>query len=253
MERNKRTSRRKAEAQHKINRQLDAELGARQEQQIRPKKNGVKAFRPLTEAQADYADAIDFSTFTFGLGPAGTGKTFVAACKACDHLKSADNTRVILTRPAIEAAGEKLGFLPGELHEKFGPYMKPIMRIMIERLGASYVETLIKYERLQMIPMAFMRGESFAETLIIADEMQNATREQMKMLLTRIGEGSRMIIDGDPAQSDIGSASGLEDAAYRLRGIKGVSVVRFTKADIVRHDIIQSVIEAYEEPCHTAQ
>lgn len=131
-------------------------------QETRPRKNGVKPFRPQTEAQAVYAEAIETSTYTFGIGPAGTGKTFVAACKACEHLTSdhTGKTKVILTRPAIEAAGEKLGFLPGELHEKFGPYMKPLMRILIERLGEGFVSCAIKNERIQMVPLAFMRGEA---------------------------------------------------------------------------------------------
>jgi phosphate starvation-inducible PhoH-like protein len=239
-------TRRKASQEH----QFEAMAANQAAQIIRPRKNGVKPFKSLTDKQADYADAIDFATYTFGLGPAGVGKTYVAACKACDHLKASDSTKVILTRPAVEAAGERLGFLPGDLAEKFGPHLKPLMRILVERLGDSYVETLIRYERLQMIPLAFMRGESFAESLIIADEMQNATPEQFKMLLTRIGEGSRMIIDGDPRQSDIGAASGLEDAVYKLRGIKNVAVVRFDKSDIVRHSIIQEVIEAYETPAN---
>ncbi|QSY98621.1 PhoH family protein (plasmid) [Rhizobium bangladeshense] len=250
MERKRQKPRRKASQEDHFE---AAALDLEARQQPRPKKN-IKAFRPATDRQADYADAIDFSTYTFGTGPAGTGKTYVAAIKACQHLRSSDKTKVILTRPAVEAAGEKLGFLPGELPEKFGPYMKPLMRIMIDQLGASFVDTLIKYERLQMIPLAFMRGETFEDALIIADEMQNATREQMKMLLTRIGEGSRMIIDGDPAQTDIGEDSGLEDAIYRLRNIKNVSVVRFEKSDIVRHTIIQEVITAYErEPARAIQ
>jgi phosphate starvation-inducible PhoH-like protein len=245
MERKRQKPRRKASQEDHFE---AAALDAQARQQPRPKKNGVKPFRPLTEAQADYSDAIDFATYTFGVGPAGTGKTYVAACKACDHLKSSDQARVILTRPVIEAAGEKLGFLPGTLAEKFGPYLKPFMRILIDRLGESFVETLVRYERLQMIPLAFMRGESYADTLIIADEAQNMTPLMFKLLLTRIGEGSRMVIDGDPTQVDPGVQSGLEDAIYRLRlrNVKNVEVVRFTKADIVRHDIIQHVLEAYE-------
>lgn len=256
MERKRQKTRRKAHQEQEFE-ALAFDHQARQ-QHTRPRRNGVKAFKALTEAQASYADAIDYSTFIFGLGPAGTGKTYVAACKACDHLKGwtgeGPPTRIILTRPAVEAAGEKLGFLPGELHEKFGPYMKPLMRILIDRLGPGYVDCAIKNERIQMIPLAFMRGETFDNALILADEMQNATREQFKMLLTRIGEGSRMVIDGDPGQSDIGETSGLSDAAYRLRNVRNVALVRFAKSDIVRHDIIQDVIEAYEhEPARDLQ
>lgn len=209
-------------------------------------RKGVRPFQPLTTAQDDYADAIDSSVFTFGLGPAGTGKTYVAACKACEHLLADSRNRVVLTRPAVEAAGESLGFLPGGLADKFGPYMKPLMAIFIERLGHGFVNCAVKNGRIVMLPMAFMRGETFRHSLILADEMQNATREQLKMLLTRLGEGSRMIIDGDPDQSDIGGDSGLDDAVYRLRHLHDVKIVQFTRRDIVRHSIIQHVIEAYE-------
>jgi phosphate starvation-inducible PhoH-like protein len=212
---------------------------------VQPRRH-VPPFTPKTDRQARYAALIDSSTYTFCVGPAGTGKTFVAAAKACEHLTRSPRTSVVLTRPAVEAAGEKLGFLPGELHEKFGPYMKPLLRLMIDRLGAGFVECAIKNERIRMIPMAFMRGETFDDALIIADEMQNATREQLKMLLTRLGAGSRMIIDGDPEQTDIGDASGLDDALYRLRHVEGVGIVHFERSDIVRHSIIQDVIDAYE-------
>lgn len=206
-----------------------------------------RPFHPMTDAQEDYAAAIDRSVFTFGIGPAGTGKTYVAACKAAEHLRNGDRTRVILTRPAVEAAGERLGFLPGTLADKFGPYMKPLMNILIEQLGRGYVECAIKNGRIQSVPMAFMRGETFKDSFIIADEMQNATQEQLKMLLTRLGAGSKMVVDGDPAQTDIGSASGLTDAVRRLQFLSKVSVVRFQRSDIVRHDITQSIVEAYED------
>ena len=212
-----------------------------------PKPSLGKPFVPLTDAQEDYASAIDRSVYTFGVGPAGTGKTYVAACKAAEHLRRGDRSRVILTRPAIEAAGEKLGFLPGTLADKFGPYMKPLMNILLEQLGSGFVECAIKNGRIQMIPMAFMRGETFKNAFIIADEMQNATQEQLKMLLTRLGQGSKMVVDGDPAQTDIGNNSGLTDAVRRMQHINRVSVVRFAKTDIVRHDITQSVVEAYED------
>lgn len=206
-----------------------------------------KPFHPLTDAQEDYASAIERSVFTFAIGPAGTGKTYVAACKAAEHLRRGERSKVILTRPAIEAAGERLGFLPGTLADKFGPYMKPLMNILIEQLGNGFVECAIKNGRIQMVPMAFMRGETFKDAFIIADEMQNATQEQLKMLLTRLGQGSKMVVDGDPAQTDIGESSGLTDAVRRLQFVDKISVVRFNKSDIVRHDITQSIVEAYEE------
>lgn len=211
-----------------------------------PRYKKPAPFLPKTDAQAEYADSIESNTFTFGTGPAGTGKTYVAACKAAEHLMAHDQNKVILTRPAVEAAGEKLGYLPGKLEDKFGPYMKPLMNILVERLGRNVVESAVRMGRIQMIPMAFMRGETFKHSLIIADEMQNATREQLKMLLTRIGEGSRMVIDGDPDQTDIGGESGLKDAVYRIGRLRRVGVVNFLKSDIVRHSIIQDVIEAYE-------
>lgn len=203
-----------------------------------------KPLKFLTAAQRDYAQAIKYGTYIFGIGPAGTGKTYVATTLAAQHFL--DGGDIILTRPAVEAAGEELGFLPGDLAEKFGPYMKPVMRILIDQLGEGAVECAVKNGRIQSIPMAFMRGETFANAFILADEMQNATPAQFKMLLTRIGEDSRMVIDGDPAQTDIGEDSGLMDAVGRLKGLEGVEVVRFDKDDIVRHDIIQAVIERYE-------
>lgn len=241
-----RASRQERKAE-KLRQKMEAEQEART-QAVRPKKN-VKAFRPLTDAQAYYADAIDLSTYIFALGPAGTGKTYVAACKLADHLKASTDNRAILTRPALEAGGENLGYLPGELAEKFGPYMKPLMRILIDRLSENYVDCAIKNERLIQLPLAFMRGETFDNALILATEMQNATREQFKMLLTRIGQGSRMVIEGDPKQIDLPrkEESGLEDAVRRLSPLQQVAVVRFDKTDIVRHDIIQDVLTAYEE------
>lgn len=223
---------------------IEADQEARA-QQVKPKRQ-VKPFVPATDRQADYVEAVTYATFTFSTGPAGCGKTYVAACLAAEHLRAAPDTKVILTRPAVEAAGERLGFMPGGLDEKFGPYMRPLMRTLIERLGEGFVACAVKNERIVCLPMAFMRGETFTDALIIADEMQNATREQLKMLLTRIGEGSRMVIDGDPQQTDLGEESGLEDAIRRLSNVKGVSVVRFTRSDIVRHSIIQDVLEAYE-------
>ena len=213
-----------------------------------PRERRAPHFQPITERQQDMVDAIAASTVVFAIGPAGTGKSFVAANVAASYLLADNRRRVLVTRPAVEAAGEKLGFLPGELEEKFDPYVRPVLKILEQRLGKGAVESMVKNGRITFMPLAFMRGETFDDCFVIADEAQNMTKEQMKMLLTRIGRGSVMVVDGDPMQSDIGSKSGLEDAVYRLRDVSGVSVVRFGRSDIVRHDIIQEILDAYETP-----
>lgn len=213
-----------------------------------PKPKRIAPLEPQTDRQADYINAIKTSTITFGIGPAGTGKTYVCAAMAADGLKAKSVTRLIVTRPAVEA-GESLGFLPGELHEKFEPYLRPFRDVLNERLGASFVEHAMKcdYKKIEAIPLAYIRGMTFKDCWVILDEAQNTTPKQMKMFLTRLGQHAKLIINGDPKQRDIDGPSGLTDAVDRLQGLPGVSTVRFTNDDIVRHDLTQSIIERYEE------
>jgi len=213
----------------------------------RPKK--VEAFKPRTEAQGRYVDAISSQLLVFGVGPAGTGKTHVAASVAAEALISGEVERIIVCRPIYEA-GEKLGYLPGDLKEKTDPYMAPLMEVLNRRLGRSYAEILVKIGKIEVLPLAFMRGRSLANCFVILDEAQNTTPAQMKMFLSRIGEGTKTVVDGDLTQTDlpIGQTSGLADALNRVHGLPGVVIVRFTRADIVRSGLCQMIVERYENP-----
>jgi phosphate starvation-inducible PhoH-like protein len=204
----------------------------------------VRPLRALTEAQGAYAASIQDNIITFGVGPAGTGKSYVAAAMAADMLHDKEIDKIIITRPAVEA-GESFGFLPGELEEKYAPYIDPFRDILNERLGKSYVEYLIKHNRIMAKPLAFMRGMTFKNCWAIFDEAQNATPGQMKLFLTRIGESCKVIVDGDCEQSDLTVQSGLTDALYRFRGMTNIGIVRFDINDIVRHGIVRDVIRAY--------
>jgi phosphate starvation-inducible PhoH-like protein len=204
-------------------------------------------FEPRTDKQRAYAAAIRRGGLTFGLGPAGTGKTYVAGCIAAEALLNHQVEKIILTRPAVEAGGERLGFLPGEKEEKFDPYFDPFRDVLEERLGRNFVELLIKDGRIKCEPFAYMRGKTFKNAFVILDEAQNATVEQFKLFLTRIGENATVVVDGDETQCDV-DASGLLDAANRLLAIPAVKVVMFRKADIVRSAFVQEVVEALEAP-----
>ena len=195
--------------------------------------------------QERYLNAMASSTIVLGTGPAGVGKTYLAAAFAAKELLDKNIDRIIVTRPAIEA-GEEMGFLPGEIEEKFDPYLQPFLDVFHRRLGKSHTEALIKSGSIEAAPLAYMRGRTFRNAIVILDEAQNTTPEQMKMFLTRIGEGSTMIINGDIRQSDLKGPNGLADALDRLEGIRGVRVVEFQRSDIVRHGIIQDIVEAYE-------
>ncbi len=195
--------------------------------------------------QERYLKAMGSSTIVFGTGPAGVGKTYLATAFAADELLGGHIDQIIVTRPAIEA-GESLGFLPGEIDEKFDPYLQPFKDVLYRRLGKSHTENLIKNGRIEATPLAYIRGRTFRNAIIILDEAQNTTPEQMKMFLTRIGENSTMIINGDLRQSDIKGPNGLADALNRLGDVDGIRVVEFERKDIVRHGIIQDIIEAYE-------
>lgn len=201
---------------------------------------------PQTEQQRRYINAIRNFQVTFGLGPAGTGKTYIAGALACEMLEARTVEKIIITRPAVEA-GESLGFLPGELEEKYEPYIAAFRDVLNERLGKTYVEYLLKVGRIEAIPFAYMRGRTFKNCIVILDEAQNATREQMKLFLTRVGENCKVIIDGDETQIDI-RESGLVDGVERVSYIPCVKVVRFGKQDVVRSGFVSEVVAAYEEP-----
>ncbi|MDR9846995.1 PhoH family protein [Herbaspirillum huttiense] len=206
----------------------------------------VKPFEPRTEKQRRYVNAMRHGFMvTFGIGPAGTGKTYAAGCVGAELLRAKKVEKIILTRPAVEAGGEKLGYLPGEKEQKFDPYFDPFREVLEERLGKSFVEMMIKAGRIKCEPFAYMRGKTFKNAFVILDEAQNATKEQFKLFLTRIGEGSKVVIDGDETQSDVGSRSGLIDAVERLEDDPEVRVIEFEEADIVRHDFVQRVVKAY--------
>jgi phosphate starvation-inducible protein PhoH and related proteins len=183
----------------------------------------------------------------FALGPAGTGKTYIAVAQAVSQLITGSVDRLILSRPAVEA-GEKLGFLPGDMKEKVDPYLRPLYDALNDCLPAEQVERRIASGEIEIAPIAFMRGRTLANAFIILDEAQNTTPAQMKMFLTRFGEGSRMVVCGDPNQTDlpIGHTSGLNDAVAKLEGIESMAMVRFGIGDVVRHPIVGRIVEAYE-------
>lgn len=203
--------------------------------------------KPKTENQAFYMREIESHDITFGLGPAGTGKTFLAASMAVKYLIEGKVDRIILVRPAVEA-GEKLGFLPGDFKEKIDPYMRPIFDALNHYLTFSQIEDLVSKNQIEIAPLAYMRGRSLYRAFIVLDEAQNTTIKQMKMFLTRIGLHSKAVVTGDELQSDIpGEVNGLVDAVERLEDVEEIGVCEFKRSDIVRHPLIQKIVEAYEE------
>ena len=198
----------------------------------------------LTKAQGAYITAILENVITFGIGPAGTGKSYVVAGLAADMLREKKIDRILLTRPGVEA-GEKFGFIPGELEEKYAPYIEPFRDIFNERLGRSQVDYLIKHKRICAMPLAFMRGRTFKNCWAILDEAQNTTPGQMKLFLTRIGDNCKVIIDGDIEQKDITTQSGLSDAVNKLKNTRKVGIVEFTVDDVVRSGIVKDILRAY--------
>ncbi len=207
-----------------------------------------KTIIPRTPAQAHYMRALTTHEMIFALGPAGTGKTYVAVAQAVAQLITGSVQRLILSRPAVEA-GERLGFLPGDMKEKVDPYLRPLYDALYDCLPAEQVERRIMSGEIEIAPIAFMRGRTLADAFVILDEAQNTTPAQMKMFLTRFGQNSRMVICGDPNQVDIPGgipASGLADAVRRLEGMEGIAMSRFTAADVVRHPIVGRIVEAYE-------
>ena len=208
-----------------------------------------KTIVPRSATQIRYMEALTRHDVIFALGPAGTGKTYLAVAQAVSQLISGSVDRLILSRPAVEA-GERLGFLPGDMKEKVDPYLRPLYDALYDCLPAEQVERRIASGEIEIAPIAFMRGRTLAESFIILDEAQNTTPAQMKMFLTRFGMNSRMVICGDPRQVDLPdpSKSGLADAVSRLEGVEGIATVRFNAADVVRHPIVGRIVEAYEGP-----
>ena len=205
-----------------------------------------KPVKPKTLGQKQYVDAIREKMIVFGLGPAGTGKTYLAMAMAITAFKNNEVERIILTRPAIEA-GERLGFLPGDLQSKVDPYLRPLYDALFDMLGAETYQKYLERGNIEVAPLAYMRGRTLDDSFIILDEAQNTSREQMKMFLTRMGFGSKVVITGDVTQIDLPTdkVSGLKEAMKVLRDVEGVAICRLTKEDVVRHVMVQRIIEAY--------
>ena len=203
--------------------------------------------RPKTLGQRQYLQAIKQNAITFGVGPAGTGKTYLAVAMAVKAFKSKEVSRIILTRPAVEA-GEKLGFLPGDLQNKVDPYLRPLYDGLFDMLGAESFQKLLEKQTIEVAPLAYMRGRTLDDAFIILDEAQNTSREQMKMFLTRMGTGSKVVVTGDVTQIDLPdrSRSGLLDALNVLKNVEGIARVYFTEKDVVRHRLVQEIVKAYD-------
>lgn len=208
---------------------------------------GKKTLAPKTMNQRRYIDAIDRNDLTFGVGPAGTGKTYLAVAMAVSALLNKRISRILLTRPAVEA-GEKLGFLPGTLQEKVDPYLRPLYDALYDMIDMEKVEKLLERGTIEVAPIAFMRGRTLNDSFIIVDEAQNTTPEQMKMVLTRVGFNSKMVVTGDITQIDLppGKQSGLVQVLDVLRGVDGISFIHFDDVDVVRHNLVQRIVRAYE-------
>ena len=208
-----------------------------------------KQIHPRTPGQASYIQAIQKNPMVFSIGPAGCGKTYLAVATAVQALKTHQVRRIVLVRPAVEA-GESLGFLPGDLHAKINPYLRPLLDAIHDMVGYEQMQQLIHREVIEICPLAYMRGRTLNESFIILDEAQNTTIAQMKMFLTRMGEASKIVVSGDPTQIDLPRRvpSGLIDAVRRLRHIKGIAVAELTGKDIVRHRLVTEIVNAYDQP-----
>ncbi len=206
-----------------------------------------KPIKPKTVGQSKYVDSIKKNTITFGVGPAGTGKTYLAVALAVRAFKAHEVQRIILTRPAVEA-GEKLGFLPGDLQNKVDPYLRPLYDALFDMMGAEAFQRNMERGCIEVAPLAYMRGRTLDDSFIILDEAQNTTPEQMKMFLTRLGFNSKMVITGDVTQIDLPDSkrSGLVEATKILKSIDGIAINRFTEKDVVRHRLVQDIVRAYE-------
>lgn len=209
--------------------------------------NRGRQVKAKTLGQWDYVETIKSSNVTIGIGPAGTGKTYLAVALAVKALKNKEVERIVLTRPAVEA-GEKLGFLPGDMQDKVDPYLRPLYDALYDMLGSETFQKYVARGTIEVAPLAYMRGRTLNDSFIILDEAQNTTQEQMKMFLTRFGFGSKMVITGDITQIDlpVGKNSGLKQAAYVLQQTAGIGIINFGEADVVRHEIVGAIIRAYE-------
>ena len=207
-----------------------------------------KPIKPKTLGQKAYCDAIAKNTVTLGIGPAGTGKTYLAVAAAVAAFRAEEVNRIILTRPAVEA-GERLGFLPGDLQSKVDPYLRPLYDALFDMLGAETYQKYLERGNIEVAPLAYMRGRTLDDSFIILDEAQNTSREQMKMFLTRLGFGSKIVITGDTTQIDLpdGKASGLKEAMRVLKNVEGIGICELTNADVVRHVMVQRIVKAYED------
>ena len=233
-------------AQRKLDGIIDEDIAAPPRVMIRTRK---KTIVPRTTTQTTYMEALARDDMIFALGPAGTGKTYVAVAQAVAMLIGGQVDRLILSRPAVEA-GERLGFLPGDMKEKVDPYLRPLYDALYDMLPTEQVERRIASGEIEIAPIAFMRGRTLNDAFIILDEAQNTTPAQMKMFLTRFGMRARMVVCGDPNQVDLPDPgkSGLADAVGRLENVKGIATVRFGAADVVRHPLVGRIVEAYEGP-----
>lgn len=207
-----------------------------------------KPIRPKTLGQKEYLAAIRAYPITFCVGPAGTGKTYLAVSMAVRAFKNKEVSRIVLTRPAVEA-GERLGFLPGDLQEKIYPYLRPLYDSLFDLLGTDACQHMVEKQQIEVAPLAYMRGRTLDDSFIILDEAQNTTSEQMKMFLTRIGSGSHVVVTGDITQVDLpyNTKSGMQDALHVLEGVEGIAHVYLTEKDVVRHPLVQRIIRAYEK------
>ena len=213
-----------------------------------------KPIKPKTLGQRTYCDDIKNNTITIGVGTAGTGKTYLAVAMAVNAFRAQQVDRIILTRPAVEA-GEKLGFLPGDLQQKVDPYLRPLYDALFDMLGAETYQRYVERGSIEVAPLAYMRGRTLDDSFIILDEAQNTTGEQMKMFLTRLGFNSKMVITGDVTQIDLpdGKRSGLKEAVRILKGVEDIAIFRFTEKDVVRHKLVQDIIRAYERASRSAK
>ena len=214
-------------------------------EEINLRKRPVRARTPAQDA---YIRALRRHALVFGIGPAGTGKTWLAVAHAVQLFERKEVDRIILSRPAVEA-GERLGFLPGDMREKVDPYLRPIYDALYDLMDARIVERALETSEIEIAPLAFMRGRTLSNAVVILDEAQNASSMQMKMFLTRLGENSRMIVTGDPSQVDLpqGQVSGLAEATRLLRNVEGVGIVAYTAADVIRHELVGRIVEAYDK------
>ena len=212
-----------------------------------PKTTGKRQVMPKSVNQRRYLEAIDKHDIVFGIGPAGTGKTYLAMAQAVSYLLAKRISRIILARPAVEA-GEKLGFLPGDLQEKVNPYLRPLYDALYDMMDLERVERLIERGTIEVAPIAFMRGRTLNDAFVILDEAQNTTSEQMKMFLTRLGFGSKAVITGDITQIDLptGRTSGLVEAIKVVGQVEGIAFIHFDERDVVRHQLVQQIVKAYE-------